>query len=603
MKDNIEQKVKITYDTNAEKASKDVNKLDKSVEKTTESQKKSKKATDSQKGSLEDLGGGLGRAITGFKGLITQAWALVANPVGAIIAAIALSLMVLFKAFTSTKGGAEKFDQIMAGISATIDVVRDRVLKVADALVKFLSGDFSGAMADAKSAVSGFGAEVAREFQIAADAKKSLQEVADTMRDLGVQRAKLNRDLVEAKEIIESETATYKEKKEAIDSVKKAEEEQTIQELANAQKKLDAIIAQNAQSDSGSEELQAQADAETALFNIQQKSAEDRIKNIKLTKKADNEEESRLKEISTKRKAAAAERAKLAEEERKEVEKIANLKISEEQKVSRAIEDLEDKTEEQKLSRKKARDLEAIEQLKTQGVDVRNLLIYNDELYKELENELIEKRRLEKEQKQKEQDDKDLEAKKVKAAKEKEIDDAMLAQTKAIEDAKINILRQGIRLIADVFGKSKAIQKAAIIAENAVGIGKMIIDNNRANIGALATPQAIASSGAAAAPVIAINNITTGLGVASSIAATAKALKAVGGGSAGGGGGSAGGASGGRGASAAPQVGFQASSENQLATTISQNANDQQPIEAFVVESTITTAQAAARRRLQNNSF
>ena len=601
--EDIEQRVKITYDTNADKAAKDVDKLDKEISKTTESSKKAKKATGEQKQGLEDLGGGIGSAITGFKGLIKQAWLLVANPVGLIITAIAVALTTLFKAFTSTKAGGEKFDQVMKGIGATVDVIRDRILKFAGAIGKFLTGDFSGAMADAKGAVSGFGAEVAAEFAAAANATKSLQEVADAMRDLGVERAKVNRDLVKAKEIIEDENSTYAEKKEAIEKVQKSEAAQTAQELANAEKKLAAILKLNELSDSGSEDLQAAADAETALYNIQQKSAEDRIKNIKLTKKADNEEQSRLKELMTVRKAAAAERAKLAEEEIKQIAAIAKQKLDAETTALRAIQDLNDKTEEEKLSRKKERDLEAIRQLEQQGIDVRNLLIYNDELYNTLEDELREKRAEETAEKEKVARDKALEIKKEQAAKEKEIEDARLAQTQAIEDAKVNILQQGIRLVSSIFGKSKAIQKAAIIAENAVGIGKMVIDNNRANIGALATPQAIASSGASAAPVIAINNITTGLGIASSIAATAKALKSVGGGSGGGGGSASGGGAGRGGASAAPQVGFQASNENQIATSIADNTNKQPPIEAFVVESKITTSQAAARKRVENNSF
>jgi hypothetical protein len=601
MKDNIEQKVKITYDTNAEKASKDVNKLDKSVEKTTDSQKKAKKATDSQAGSLEDLGGGIGGAISGFKGLIKQALIFIANPIGLVIAAIALGLTVLFKAFTSTKAGAEKFDQVMDGIGATIDVIRDRVLKVASAIGKFLSGDFVGAFVDAKGAVSGFGAEVAKEFEIAANARKSIQEVADTMRELSITRAQLDADISESERVLKDINSTYADKKKALDEVEKAEQKQTDAELANAKKRLAAIVAQNAQSDSSGEALDAEATARIAVINLERKSSEDRRKVAEFNKTLTSEETARIKTLSDARKAAAAEAAKLAEEELKEIEKISNLKLSEEQKLSRAIQDLEDKTEEQKLSRKKERDLLAIEDLRNQGVDVRNLLIYNDELYNQLEDELIEKRAQEKTEKEEAARLKSLEAQKVQAAKEKEIEDATLAQTRAIEDAKINILQQGINLIAGIFGKSKGIQKAAIIAENAVGIGKMVIANNLANVGALATPQAIASSGAAAAPVIAFNNITTALGVASTIAATAKALKAVGGGSAAGGGGSAGG--GAAAASASPQVGFQASSENQVATTISQNTNDQGPIQAFVVESAITTSQAAARRRLENNSF
>ena len=141
----------------------------------------------------------------------------------------------------------------------------------------------------------------------------------------------------------------------------------------------------------------------------------------------------------------------------------------------------------------------------------------------------------------KEQDDAD--AKVIAAAA------AVEEQRRAIQQQGLEVASQGIKLIAGLFEKSKGVQKAAVIAESAIGIAKMIIANKTANVGALATPQAIATSGAAAAPVIALNNISTAIGIAGNIAATAKALQALGGGAAptppsvGGGGGSAGGSS------------------------------------------------------------
>jgi hypothetical protein len=54
-----------------------------------------------------------------------------------------------------------------------------------------------------------------------------LQEVEDALRGLGETRAKLNRDLAEAKEIITDETASYAEKKKAINDVRTAEGKQT----------------------------------------------------------------------------------------------------------------------------------------------------------------------------------------------------------------------------------------------------------------------------------------------------------------------------------------------------------------------------------------
>jgi len=122
---------------------------------------------------------------------------------------------------------------------------------------------------------------------------------------------------------------------------------------------------------------------------------------------------------------------------------------------------------------------------------------------------------------------------------QKAADDKAIAAAAAVEEQKraiqqqgLEVASQGVKLIAGIFEKSRGVQKAAVIAESAIGIAKMIIANKAANVGALATPQAIATSGAAAAPVIALNNISTAIGIAGNIAATAKALQSLGGGSA-----------------------------------------------------------------------
>ena len=200
---------------------------------------------------------------------------------------------------------------------------------------------------------------------------------------------------------------------------------------------------------------------------------------------------------------------------------------------------------------------------------------------------------------------------KAKAEAQKKLDDE-----KAIADEKIKIAQaeaeqkaalqqqgldtaaQGIGLIKGLFEKSKGVQKAAIIAESAIGIGKMLIANNLANIGALATPQAIATAGAAAVPAIAFNNISTGIGIAANIAATAKALQAVGGGGAASGGGSSVGGS--PTPPPAPQFNVVGNTGvNQLAQTL----GNQQPVQAFVVANQVTTQQALDRNILNNASI
>ena len=176
------------------------------------------------------------------------------------------------------------------------------------------------------------------------------------------------------------------------------------------------------------------------------------------------------------------------------------------------------------------------------------------------------------------------------------IDKALAEQKASIQQQGLNTASKGIGLIKGLFEKSKGVQKAAIIAESAIGIGKMLISNTTANIGALATPQAIATSGAAAAAPIAFNNISTALGVAANIAATAKALSAVGGG--GGGGGAGSGAGGGGGGPKAPSFNVVGNSGvSQIAQTLNQ---DQDPIQAYVVAGDVTSAQEVNRNIVEN---
>lgn len=170
---------------------------------------------------------------------------------------------------------------------------------------------------------------------------------------------------------------------------------------------------------------------------------------------------------------------------------------------------------------------------------------------------------------------------------------------KAIQDGSIKAIEGGLSLLKNLFEGNEEVQKGIIIAESAVGIAKMIISNNAANIAALATPQAIATSGAAAVPVIALNNISTGIGIAANIAATSKALSSLGGGGAPSASGT-GGVSGG--APAAPTFNVVGQGgANQIAQSIA--GQEQQPLKAYVVSNDVTTSQSLDRNITSNASM
>jgi hypothetical protein len=95
----------------------------------------------------------------------------------------------------------------------------------------------------------------------------------------------------------------------------------------------------------------------------------------------------------------------------------------------------------------------------------------------------------------------------------------------AIQMAEIDLVMQLSGVLRQVAGNNKAIQTAAIIAENAAGIGRIIINTQVANAKALAL-----SPGTFGQPFVTINKVSAALGIASSLLATRKALSSLGGG-------------------------------------------------------------------------
>ena len=190
----------------------------------------------------------------------------------------------------------------------------------------------------------------------------------------------------------------------------------------------------------------------------------------------------------------------------------------------------------------------------------------------------------------------ELQIEKDTADKKIAIEKSVNEQKKLIQQQGLDVALQGIGVIKSVFEKSKGVQKAAVIAESAIGIAKMIISNKVANAGALASPANILVPGSAA-PIIALNNISTGFGIAANVAATAKALSALGGGGAPSGNvGNDGGGGGGGGFNPSFNV-VGNSGINQLAGI------QQQPVKAYITTGEVSTALSLERNTLQKTTF
>jgi hypothetical protein len=532
------------------------------------------------------LTSGLGALIPGFKGaeaagqgVLKTLFALVANPIGAVIAGLVLVLTTLFKAFTSTKEGGEALTRVLDGIGAVIEVLRDRVLIAGSAISKFLTGDFKGAFVDAKAAASGLGQEIEDEFKQAGEARRFLQEVTDAVRDLSVSRAKLNRDLATSKEIINDENASFAEKKKAIDAVKIAEERQTNAELKNAEKKLAAIKQQNKLSNTLAEGKDAEAAAEAALFSLQEQSATNR-RNIRKTElRAVSQEQARLKEISDK--SAAVRKAQTDKEAAaKKIVDEAAKKISDELRAAekKSLDDANairialEQSQESPAEKENREYLEKKTALQANNLDTELLEKIHQENLNKITTDSFAK---------------DADAAIKDTADKKAASDANIKIAEAEKQAKILALEavaSTLAVVSDLIGKETVAGKIAAVSSATISTFVSAQKAYESTVGIPFVGPTLAPINAGLAIAAGIKNVKAILAV--------KTPKGGAGGSAPSGVGAAAGPS----APAFNVVG--ASPVNQLAQRLGDNQNV--PIKAYVVSGEVSTAQALDRNIIKS---
>jgi hypothetical protein len=173
-------------------------------------------------------------------------------------------------------------------------------------------------------------------------------------------------------------------------------------------------------------------------------------------------------------------------------------------------------------------------------------------------------------------------------------DQARAELKRAIEESYVGFAESTIGSLRTIFSKNKEIQKGLLIAESAVGIAKIVINTQEANAKAVAISPITSGQ-----PFVALNLISAGLGIAANVAATAKALGALGGGGAPTNGASSlprGGAGGG---TNAPQFNIVGDAGvNSLTGAV--QSNRQTPVQAYVVAQNVTSAQSLNRNIVES---
>jgi len=589
---------------------------------TAEAGSKSKVFND-VKNVITSMVPGLKAAEGGVTGLSASLKALLANPVILVVTGIVAALKFVYEAFQSNVKIGKEIATVWAGLSGVGSQIVDSVMGLvrafayaAEAAYKFITLDFTGA-AKAMKKANGEASTSFNQLKDAVDGttysilkglEKQQQANNKAKKEQSVRQSEINKLLVQSREILTDETASIKDKKKALEEVTKAEKDSSKEKVRTAQVDLD-ILKKKAKALGGQAEIKMKQEIRDATVALNEAETENAMTGIKLNKQrkmllrqevadgkeAANAAKERAKEKSEAEKAVLKAKQDVLDKIRKaEIDANKNA-IEKQQEFDNHIEaiaeqnylnTLSNKEKELQLANDKYFELETlatgnkdqlaiIELAKMNELNDINLK-YQDEAYK------ADKAAKDK----KDAADKEAAAKEIAQAK------AVAEQKAAIQMQGLDTALQGVQLIKGLFEKQKGVQKAAVIAESAIGIAKMIIANKLANVAALATPQAVASSGLTAAPVIAMNNISTGIGIAANIAATAKALKTLGGGSA-----PPAGDTGGGGGSGVMSANFNVvgnSGLNQLGQL------QQKPMKTYVVSGDMSTAQALDRNRIEN---
>ena len=318
-------------------------------------------------GMIDSKTGGLISGLTGMtkgiggatKGFNLMKVAIIGTGIGALL----IGILAVSKAFTSSEEGQNKFAKIMAVIGsvtgnlvtmlsdlgmmiigvfenpkqalidfkdAFIENITNRISSAIEtigflgsAIKKVFSGDFSGAMDDAKSAgssyvdtltgvkgtidkvsesVSNLAKEIVNEGKAAANIADQRAKADKLDRKLTVERAEANKKRAELLDkAAQKDTFNAGERIRFLEEAALLEEEITNKEIESAKLRFDAKVAENALANSTKEDLEEEANLKAQLINLETA----KLRKAKAVSAqivgAKREEEAELKAIDDKR--------------------------------------------------------------------------------------------------------------------------------------------------------------------------------------------------------------------------------------------------------------------------------------------------------------
>lgn len=477
------------------------------------------------------------------------------------IGAILIAVTALFQYFNKTERGAQALRVASAALGAVMDTLLDVVIKVGEtifraftepkkvfkefatsiktyvvdqitnifdglgllgsAIQKVFSGDFDGALKDAEkgtkklgegllklnpatgvmialtSEAVKLGVEITKDAQAATELASAMNKVKVQTRELGVERAKALKVIAEARLAAEDETKSAEERIKKLKEAAQLEGNLTAKELANEEEKLRIMKAQAELSETGEETLQAIADQEAKVAQVQ-------LSSLNLNRRLKTELNSLEREIATeKEKRATDEQKRIDEANKKELQLLEQLKES---RIALIQDEEQRKIAETELAL--ANKLAKIEGDSIAEVELRkNLEAIADQEIGEIKQEFR---------------DKELAELEKQAKKKKAIEDKAVADVKKAEEDKKKLRMDGMTAAGSILGAIDQLvaasgnnSKEAVALQKTLAVAQIAIDTAKAIVGAIAQAQSVPYPG---------NLVAIATGVAAVVAGIASAV-------------------------------------------------------------------------------
>jgi len=342
---------------------------------------------DNQLGGAISKMTGITKAVGGAtKGFKLMRIAIIGTGIGALV----IALTSLGAAFTASEEGQNKFTKMMNSISVVtgnvVDILAnlgEGIFAIGKALVKLASGDLAGASAawgemkeninEVTDGIKNFGEETQKEIGVMNKLSDARAYADKLERKLIIERAEADRkraDLLE--KAVDKEKYNLQERIGFLNEAAQVEEDITNKEIEAARIRFETKAEQNKLSKSTKEDLDEEAELQARLIELETA----KLRKAKLV----------TTQISALRKEARAEQKAADDEEKKKIEEEIQLAASNEEKRLAAIKAITDKykleeqkTEVEKLEIEKEKRLKELDDLNAHFIQKAAIAKFYDE--------------------------------------------------------------------------------------------------------------------------------------------------------------------------------------------------------------------------------